>query len=140
MKKLFLALFVPLFVFAFEWDYAHDFVLKKDEIAMIEVTKREDNTKRILQLRWTLHANERLVVLVKYDGFPTQYIVQKEYKRNSIRITLRDDYSESSKRCFLILKFKDFDEEKKIATIQAFVADPKKRIEIGFIDPKKSKG
>lgn len=140
MKKLFLALLLPLSVFAFKWEYTHDFVLKKDEVGMIEVIKREDSTKRVLHVRWTLHQNERLVVLVKYDGFPTQYILQKEYKRNSIRITLRDDYSEGSKRCFLILKFDDFNEDKKTALIQAFVTDPKKRIEIQFIDPKKSKG
>jgi len=140
MKKLFLALLLPLFVFAFKWEYTHDFVLKKDELGLIEVIKREDSKKRVLSVRWTLYQNERLVLLVKYDGFPTQYIIQKEYKRNSIKITLRDDYSEGSKRCYLILKFEDFHEDKKTALIQAFVTDPKKRIEIQFIDPKKSKG
>ena len=140
MKKLFLALLLPLHIFAFKWEYAHDFVLKKDEVGVIEVLKREDTKKRALNVRWTLHQNERLVVLVNYDGFPTQYILQKVYKRNSIRITLRDDYSEGSKRCFLILKFDDFKEDKKTALIKAFVHDPKKRIEIKFIDSKKSKG
>ena len=137
MKKLFLALLLPVYLFAFKWDYAHDFVLKKDEVGVIEVTKREDRTKRLLHLRWTLFKNERLVMLVKYDGFATQYIVQKEYKRNSIKITLRDDYHDSYTRCFLIVKFDDFDEAKKTARLQVSITDPKKRIEIGFSDTKK---
>ncbi len=140
MKKLFLALLLPLSIFAFKWEYTHDFILKKDEVGMIEVIKREDSTKRVLSLRWTLFENERLVLLVKYDGFPTQYILQKEYKRNSIKITLRDDYSEGSKRCFLIIKFDNFESDKKRALIKAFITDPNKRIEIQFINPKKSKG
>ncbi len=140
MKKLFLALFLPTFIFAFKWDYAHDFVLKKDEVGVVEVTKREDRTKRLLELRWTLFTNERLVLLVKYDGFPTQYILQKEYKRNSIKITLRDDYHDAFNRAFLVLKFDDFDEAKKRADLKLFITDAKKRVEIKFIDPKKSKG
>ncbi len=129
-----------MLLLAFKWEYTHDFVLKKDEIGQIKVIKRVDSTVRILTLRWTLYQNERLVILAKYDGFPTQYIIQKEYKRNSIKITLRDDYSEAAKRCYLILTFKDFNDTKKSALIGAFITDPQKRIEIQFIDPKKSKG
>ena len=140
MKILFLLFFLPLLLWSFTWDYSHDFILKKDKVATIVVVKREDSSQRELTLRWTLFHNKRLVLLVKYDGFPTQYIIQKEYKRNSIRIALRDDYSEGSQRSFLLLKFKDFDESKKSALIQAFILDIKKRVEIKFIDPKKSKG
>ncbi len=140
MKKLFLTLFLPLFLVAYKWDYTHDFILKKDEVAVIKVRKKADSSSRILQLRWTLYTNERLVLLVNYDGFPRQYILQKEYKRNSIRITLRDDYSLRAKRSYLILTFKDFSDNNRTALIKAFVADPNKKIEIGFIDPKKSKG
>jgi len=140
MRKLLLLPFLPLLLWAFTWDYKHDFLLHKDEIASIVVIKRSDNSKRVLSLRWTLYQNKRLVLLVKYDDFPTQYIIQKEYKRNSIKIALRDDYAEGSKRSFLILKFKDFDASKKRALIQAFILDREKRVDIEFRDPKKSKG
>ena len=139
-KKLFLLLLFSSLLSAFQWDYSHDFVLKKDEVGVIEVTKREDQSKRLLHLRWTLFENKRLVVLVKYDDFPTQYVLQKEYKRNSIKITLRDDYSDSFKRCFLIIKFDDFSTAKKTARLEVSITDPKKIVEIKFIDPKKSKG
>jgi hypothetical protein len=140
MKKLLLVILFSLYADAFTWDYQHSFQLKKDEVAHIEVIRRVDDSKRDLTLRWTLYQNERLVLLVKYDTFPTQYILQKEYKRNSIRIALRDDYSEASQRCFLILSFKSFDEGKKVALLEASIMDVKKRIEIRFVDPKKSKG
>lgn len=140
MKNLFLILFLPILLVAFEWEYKHEFVLKKDEFGQIKVLKREDSTLRKLTLKWTLYQNDRLVLLVKYGGFPTQYIIQKKYKRNSIKITLRDDYSVAAKRCYLILTFKNFDNVKKSALLEAFITDPLKRIEIEFIDPKKSKG
>jgi len=140
MKKLFITLFLPSIIWAFSWDYTHDFVLKKDEVATIEVLKREDSSKRILTLRWTLYQNKRLVTLISYDGFPTQHILQKEYKRNSIKIALRDDYYDVSKRCYLIVKFYDFDESNKTATMKVSIRDPKKRIEIKFSDLNTSKG
>ena len=140
MRKLFLILLFPLLLSAFKWDYTHDFILKKDEVSEIKVLKRGDTTERILLLRWTLYTNGRLVLLAKYDGFPRQYILQKEYKRNSIKINLRDDYIEGSKRCYLILTFNSFDDTKKSALLKASILDPQKRIEIEFIDPKKSKG
>jgi hypothetical protein len=138
--KLFFFSVLPLLLSAFSWDYSHDFVLKKDKVATIEVIKREDRSKRVLTMRWTLFENERLVLLVKYDGFPTQYVVQKKYKRNSIKIALRDDYHEGSKRAIMIVTFKAFDDAKKTALLKVSVSDPNKRIEITFIDPEKNKG
>ena len=140
MKKFFLILLLPSLLVAFKWDDTHDFILKKDQFGKIKVIKRADSSVRILALRWTLYQNGRLVVLANYDGFPTQYIIQKEYKRNSIKITLRDDYAEGSKRAYLILAFKDFNDKNMTALIKAFVTDPQKSLEIEFIDPKKSKG
>jgi len=140
MTKLFSLLLLPLFLSAFSWDYSHDFILKKDKVAVVEVVKREDRSKRVLTMRWTLFQNERLVLLINYDGFPTQYIIQKKYKRNSIKIALRDDYYEGSKRAIMIVTFKEFDEAKKTAHLKASISDPKKRVEIRFIDSEKDKG
>ncbi len=107
---------------------------------MVEVIKREGSRKRVLTMRWTLFQNERLVLLVNYDGFPTQYILQKKYKRNSIKIALRDDYHDSFKRAIMIVTFTEFDEAKKTALLKASISDPNKRIEIKFINPEKDKG
>ncbi len=128
---------LTLSLYGFSWDYMHSFTLKKDKIAYIKVLKRDDSSERLLQFRWTLYQNKRLVLLVKYDDFPSQYILQKEYKRNSIKIALRDDYHDGFKRAYLVLTFAKFDDAKREAVIDAFVADPKKRVEIEFIDSNK---
>ncbi len=140
MNKLFLSLLLIVSLSAFEWDYQHEFLLGKDEFATVEVIKREDQSKRVLQFRWTLYQNDRLVVLVNYDGFPTQYVLQKKYKRNSIKIPLRDDYLIGSHRSYMILNFSAFNDAKKSALLKTFIVDPKKRIEIKFIDSNTSKG
>ena len=138
MKKLLLLLGAPLFLVAFSWDYSHDFVLKKDETARIIVSERRDITrKRELSFRWTLFQNKRLVLLVKYGGNPMQFVLQQVYKRNSIKINLRDDYHDGFNRSYVMLTFKRFDEGNQTALLKTSISDPKKRIEIRFEDFKK---
>jgi len=135
MSKLFLSLFFPIFVFSFSWDYTHEFNLKKDEVAKIKVIKREDSSVRFIDLRWTLYVDGSLILLAKFDGFPTQYRLKQEYKRNSIKIYLRDDYVDGFKRAYLIVSFKDMNSNK--AKLVANITDVKKAFKIEFIDPKK---
>jgi hypothetical protein len=135
MSKIFLALVFPILLFGFKWDYTHEFTLKKDQVAKIKVTKRSDKSVQWIEFRWTLYTNDRLILLTKYDSFPNQYTLQHKYKRNSIKIDLRDDYGDGFKRAYMILTFKDFGSSK--ATLITDITDPKKSIEIEFVDPKK---
>ena len=77
---------------------------------------------------------------MKYDGHPMQYILQKRYKRNSIKIALRDDYKDAFKRSYFFLKFSKFDEKKKEALLKVSIHDPEKRSNIVFVDVNSSKG
>ncbi len=121
------------------WDYTHTFKLKKDEIATISVIKKEyENQSKLeglLTFRWTLFHNEHLVLLINYEGHPTQHVLQKIYKRDAVTINLLGDYKQINQRVLLKLKFSDF--SKDIATLDALIYDPKKRIEVQFIDPKR---
>jgi hypothetical protein len=47
------------------------------------------------------------------------------------------DYERAYERVFLTLKFNDFRDDKKIAIIDAMIYDPKKRVEVRFINPKR---
>ncbi len=132
MSKLLLSLLVPLMLWSSLFDYKKVYSLKKDEVAKILVTKRDTKEVQEVRFRWTLYSDKKLVLLVKYDDFPTQYLLQKEYKRNSIRIYLRDDYQNIFKRAYLVLNFVSFDEGKDIATINAMVSDPNRELEIDF--------
>ncbi len=133
MSRFILLLIIPLLLVAFKWDYLHKFNLSKDDVAIIKVIDRKDKSVQDLRFRWTLFTNEGLILLVKYDGFPTQYTLEKKYKQNSIKIELRDDYKDSLNRSYLLLRFKDFKSNK--AVIEAVVSDQTKSVDIEFIDP-----
>jgi hypothetical protein len=119
------------------WDYTHTFKLKKDEIATISIIKKEyENQSKLegkLTFRWTLFHNELLILLVNYEGHPTQHVLQKIYKRDAVSISLLGDYEHLNQMVILKLKFSDF--SKDIATIDALIYDPEKRVEVQFIDP-----
>ena len=119
------------------WDYRHTFELKKDEIATISIIKKGYKNQSELEgkfkFRWTLYQNRLLVVLADYEGHPTQHVLEKLYKRDSLTFNLLGDYEQRNQRVILKLLFADF--AKDSATIDALIYDPKKRIEVQFIDP-----
>lgn len=144
MSKIWLILLLSLSLFGADfvkWDYTHTFKLQKDEVAKISVIKKEyenqSNPEGILTFRWTLFHNELLVLLVNYEEHPTQYVLQKVYKRDAVIMSLLGDYEQLNQRVLLKLKFSDF--SKDVVTVDALIYDPKKRVEVKFIDPKRKK-
>jgi len=144
MNKLYLSLLFCTSLFSKElvnWDYTHEFSLKKDDVAKIEIVKKEYESQSDkdgkLSFRWTLHQNKLLVLLVNYEGHPTQHVLEKLYKRDSVSLNLMGDYAQFAQKVILKLKFSDF--TKNRATIEALVYDPKKRVEVEFIDPKRKR-
>ena len=144
MNKLYLSLLFCTSLFSKElvnWDYTHEFSLKKDDVAKVEIVKKEyehqSDKDGKLSFRWTLHQNKLLVLLVNYEGHPTQHVLEKLYKRDSVSLNLMGDYAQFAQKVILKLKFSDF--TKNRATIEALVYDPKKRVEVEFIDPKRKR-
>jgi len=123
------------------WNYRHTFELKKDEIGTISIVKKEyknqSELKGKFKFRWTLYQNKLLVVLADYEGHPTQHVLEKLYKRDSLTFNLLGDYEQRNQRVILKLQFRKFGKEK--ATMEALIYDPKKRIEVKFIDPVRNK-
>ncbi len=135
MSKIGAVLLICLFLnskILANWDYSHSFKLKKDEIATISVIKKDYKTRSKLdgkvKFRWTLYHNDLLVLLVDYEGFKTQYVLKKESKRDTVTVNLMGDYARVDQKVFLVIKFIDFDNN--IATIDANIRDPKKRVEV----------
>jgi len=85
MNKLFFLLF-PFFLFAQTWSFPHKLILKKDETAFFDVYYRQKIYP--LEVRWTLYINNILTVLYKYDGFPRQITLFKDYPLNTFRIDI----------------------------------------------------
>jgi len=132
-RILFLLLFYQILL-AFKWDSSHKYLLTKDQLAQIKVINKDDNTEELIKFRWTLYANNRLVLLLNKGGYPSQYILQRRYKANSIKINLSDDYTDEFDRSFLRISFKEFKDSKAKFTL--FFSNPKKRFVVKYIDPK----
>ncbi len=126
------------------WDQVHTYRLKKDQTAKITVIKPDlkgEREKRSdLTFRWTLYRNGRLVLLMRYGGFPTQHILEAGYKRDAARLYLRDDYSREDLRSYLLIRFQKFDPKRRIATLDVMVKDPQKRVRMIFENEKKAEG
>ncbi len=122
------------------FDFTHTFVLKKDQIAEVEIKKDYPRTfphEGILRFRWTLYHNKRLVLLVDYEGFKSQYILEPIYGRKTIKIYLTGDYLRLDRRAFVLLTFDNYDLKTKRVKFIAEFSDPEKRLEIKINKPKK---
>ena len=136
-----------LFCAPIEYEYAHQFILKKDEVGFIfinhkEVTKKptaeNPNNEYLLKLRWTLFTNNMLTLLVNSRGYPTQYVLEKKYPLESIIIPLLPDGNNKMiSRTYAKIVFNDFDQRNKEAILDIFIEDNQQRIEVEFKPKKK---
>ena len=120
--------------------FSHRFLLKKDQTAVVMIKKDYPETfekEGILTFRWTLYQNQRLVLLLDYEGFKQQHILMRLYGRKSVKIFLTGDYKRIDRRPFVLLTFEKFDQKKSVATITAAFSDPQKRLEIKILKPKR---
>lgn len=137
-----LFLFVSTLFAKQSFEYQHQFSLKKDEIGTVIVNRKKvvkkpksDNptNEYILHFRWTLYANDTLIVLAKYRGYPTQYAMQKEYPLESIIIPLLpDSVDRMNGRVYLKMEFKDFNQSTKEAVFDILIEDTNQRILVEF--------
>ncbi len=71
-----------------------DLDLKKDEVVNATISASKDSQSisetKNFTLRWTLYRNKGLVVLVRYDKYPYQFILYKDYMLNSWTLNLLD--------------------------------------------------
>ena len=79
---------MPLFLNAAFIALPYNFSLKKDETINFNVVY--ENRSYDFSLRWTLYKNEVLVVLYKYDNFPYQITLFKNYPIDMFKIKVAD--------------------------------------------------
>ena len=130
-----------------EYEYAHQFILKKDEFGFVfinhkEVTKKptaeNPNNEYLLKLRWTLFTNNMLTLLVNYRGYPTQYILEKKHPLESVVIPLLPDGNNRVvAKTYARIVFSEFDQRNKEAILDIFIEDDQQRIEVEFKPKKK---
>lgn len=130
-----------------EYEYEHQFILKKDEPGLVLINRKEitkkptpdnPNNEYLLKLRWTLFTNNMLTLLVNYRGYPTQYVLEKKAPLESIIVPLLPDGNNKMvSRTYAKIVFSDFNQTNKEAILDIFIEDNLQRIEVEFKPKKK---
>jgi hypothetical protein len=126
MKKFIaLVLLASAVLQAIEWDYTKEVSLLKDQYQTVLV--QEEAELRVLKFRWTLFAGGGLVMHLNYNGRASQFILYKQYKKNSYKIELLPKLSAYKMAPVLYLQFKMFDYKTKKAYFDILIDDSQKR-------------
>ena len=142
MNKLFLVFFACFsFLFAADggeptlnWVYKNEVELKKDQTARYTIAI-EDKIYN-LDFRWTLFVNEGLVMLYKYNKFPYQNILYKDYKLKSFKIKLKNRAENAFYEPYALIVFEDFDTKTKKAKFTVLLMDDKSSVRAERVLPK----
>lgn len=107
-----------------------DLDLKKDEVVYATISASKDSrsigVEKDFTLRWTLYRNEGLVVLVRYDKYPYQFILYKDYKLNGWTLNLLDTQginrspNQPSIKIYFLGIDDPFNDEKSIAHLRIY--------------------
>ena len=126
MKKfIVLILLVSSVLQAIEWDYTKEVSLLKDQYQTVLI--REGEELRVLKFRWTLYAGGGLVMHLNYNSRASQFILYKQYKKNTYKIDLLPKASAYKMAPILYLQFKKFDHKTEKAYFDILIDDSQKR-------------
>ena len=106
--------------------------LKKDEQKKILV--KYDSNEKLFKFRWTLYKNGGLVIHRSYDGVVAQNILYLRHKNRSFRLELKPRGADFYNVPYILVKFKEFEIQKKEAKFELFLSDDKMQIELHDID------
>jgi len=117
-----------------EWVKIKQVSLSKDQYQTVLV--KEEEILRVLKFRWTLFAGDGLVMHLNYNENPSQFILYKQYKKDTFSLALLPTKSRYKRVPFLYLVFNKFDFKEKKAYFDIFIDDPEKQ---ALIEVKESK-
>ena len=118
-------------IFANDFKDVHKISLKKDEQTKILV--KYNSQERLLKFRWTLFTNGGLVIHRSYDRAVSQNILYLNHKNQSFRVELKPRGADFYNVPYMLVKFKEFDYEKKEAHIEIFLSDERSQIELKYL-------
>ncbi|CBG40520.1 hypothetical protein [Helicobacter mustelae] len=106
MNKFLLFLSCVGMLLSNDWNFDQEFLLKKDEVVSGRVMT--SGGEKALSLRWTLFKKDGLVLLLKYDHFPHQFILYKDLSRDRYILNL----DQSGDKNHLVLQFRGFEDRR----------------------------
>ena len=133
-NKLILFLIIGLYsvqLFALEWSYEKEVVLKKDEFFSVWI--KTPTEQKLLKFRWTLFRNSNLVLLKVFDKFNNQHILTEGYPRNSIKFDVGIRSDKYREKPYMLIKFDRFNYEMKEASFKLLLKDKSEKINIEII-------
>jgi len=107
-----------------QWASQYRFILAKDEPTFIMAYHANDDAILLeeFEFSWTLFDTKKLVLHGHYKEFPMQHILTLERCRSSVREQLvPDSNNQIVGNTQLLLEFVEFNNEKKLANIDAFI-------------------
>ncbi|RUM65813.1 MAG: hypothetical protein DSZ03_02095 [Sulfurimonas sp.] len=114
-----------------EWTPVKSVSLAKDQLERIVV--KNAALKRMFEFRWTLYANDTLVVLRSYDDVVAQHVLRKEHKNKSFRVILFSEGGRHRMPPYLIVTFRYFDFKTKQALFDIYLSDDDERVALKFL-------
>lgn len=100
--------------------------LKKDEQKKILVKYAQK--ERLFKFRWTLYKNGGLVIFNSYDKIVAQHILYLRHKNQSFRVELKTRGADFYNVPYMLVKFKEFNQDSNEAYFEIFLSDDKKQI------------
>lgn len=114
--------------FADEYREKKTISLAKDEQKKILV-KYEEGSK-LFKFSWTLYKNRGLVIHRSYDKIVAQNILYQRDRNRFFKLELRSRGANRFNPPYLLVKFKEFDYERKKAIFELFLYDRDLEIEL----------
>ncbi|SMP89496.1 hypothetical protein SAMN06314019_10913 [Epsilonproteobacteria bacterium SCGC AD-311-C15] len=108
--------------------------LKKDE--QKEILVKYDSIKKLFKFRWTLYKNGGLVIFRSYDTIVAQNILYLRHKNQSFRLELKSRGVDNYNVPYVLVKFKEFNQETKTADFELYLSDEKQQIVLEYLNEK----
>ncbi len=109
-----------------------NFSLKKDESKKVLV--KYGKIQKLFKFRWTLFANDGLVVLRSYDQLVAQNILYLNHKNQSFRVELMSRGVNYHLVPYILVKFVEFDYEKNMAKFELFLSDDNLQVRLKYLE------
>ncbi len=130
MRIVIIMLIVTLPLLA-TWREHKEIALKKDQFERMVI--KSDVGDRIFEFRWTLYSNTVLVVHSRFDGIVAQHLLKRNHTNQSFRLELLPRKAHKIKVPFLLVRFNDFDLEKREAHMGIYVKDDDEEIKWEYL-------
>jgi hypothetical protein len=116
------------FSFADSFREVRNISLKKD--AQKKILVKYGSYERVFQMRWTLYTDGALVVFHSYDRNVAQTILSLRDKNSSFRVYLTARGSDYINKTYMLVRFKEFNFEKKEAAFELLLSDKKMQVQL----------